>query len=255
MPHRMNRAYYSSSINDFVRTSTDEILGRLSRGNEFALVQTQRDAWLAQIEILRTSLLPYAGSVYFEYSIPRMGRRIDVLVVIGPVIFVVEFKVGESEFSAHAIDQVFDYALDLKNFHEASHAQFIAPVLIATKAANASPIVATTPQNDRLLFPIKTDVEQFGSVIELALKFVDGSDIDVAEWERGRYCPTPTIIEAAMALYNDHSVANITRSDAGATNLTLTSHAVSEIIRQSKSQFTEVNLPGSSGCGIRRANQ
>ncbi len=232
----MNRAYYAATIDCFVQSSTEEILGSLTLGNDFALIQTQRDAWVVQIEILRTTLSPYTGSVYFEYSIPRMGRRIDVVAVIGPLIFVMEFKVGESEFSAYAIDQVFDYALDLKNFHDTSHAQFIAPVLIATKVANAVPLIATTPQNDRLLFPIKTDVEQLGSVIEHVLKFVDGNDIDVNEWERGHYCPTPTIIEAAMALYNNHSVAEITRSDAGATNLTLTSNAVSEIIKQSKVQ-------------------
>lgn len=232
----MKRAYYGATINSFVHSSTEQILGSLTLGNDFALIQTQRDAWVAQIEILRTVLLPHTGSVYFEYSIPRMGRRIDVVAVIGAVIFVLEFKVGGAEFSAYATDQVFDYALDLKNFHDASHAQFIAPVLIATKVENAVPLIVTTPQNDRLLFPIKTNVEQLGRVIEYTLKFVDGNEIDVAEWERGRYCPTPTIIEAAIALYNNHSVAEITRSDAGATNLTLTSNAVSEIIAQSKAQ-------------------
>ena len=140
----------------------------------------------------------------------------------------------KSEFTSHAIDQVFDYALDLKNFHESSHAQFIAPVLIATKATNALPIVSSTPQNDHLLFPIKTDVQQLGDVIELTLSFAEGSDVDIAAWEQGRYCPTPTIIEAAMALYNNHSVTEITRSDAGATNLSLTSKAVSKIISDSK---------------------
>jgi len=232
----MKRAYYGATIDSFVHSSTEQILGSITLGNDFALIQTQRDAWVAQIEILRTVLLPYTGSVYFEYSIPRMGRRIDVVAVIGAVIFVLEFKVGEAEFSAYATDQVFDYALDLKNFHDASHAQFIAPVLIATKVKNAVPLIVTTPQNDRLLFPIKTNVEQLGGVIEYTLKFVDGNEIDVAEWERGRYCPTPTIIEAAIALYNNHSVSEITRSDAGATNLTLTSNAVSEIIEQSKAQ-------------------
>lgn len=232
----MKRAYYTATIDCFVQSSTEQILGSLTLGNDFALIQTQRDAWVAQIEILRSTLSSHVGSVYFEYSIPRMGRRIDVVAVIGAVIFVMEFKVGEAEFSAYAIDQVFDYALDLKNFHDSSHAQFIAPILVATKVTNATPFVATTHQNDRLLFPIKTDVDQLSNVIEQVLKFVDGSDIDVAEWERGRYCPTPTIIEAAMALYNNHSVTEITRSDAGATNLTLTSNAVSEIIRQSKAQ-------------------
>ena len=230
----MSRAYYAATIECFVKSSTEEILGRLTLKNDFALIQTQRDAWITQIEILRVTLLPYGGSVYFEYSIPRMGRRIDVVAVIKSVIFVMEFKVGEAEFTAHAIDQVFDYALDLKNFHEASHAQFIAPVLIATKAINAIPLIVTTPQNDHLLLPIKTDVHQLGDVIELTLKFVDGVDVDVTAWEQGRYCPTPTIIEAAMALYNNHSVTEITRSDAGATNLSLTSSAVSKIISESK---------------------
>lgn len=232
----MKRAYYAATIDCFVQSSTEQILGSLTLGNDFELIQTQRDAWVAQIEILRTTLSSHTGSVYFEYSIPRMGRRIDVVAVIGAVIFVMEFKVGETEFSVYAIDQVFDYALDLKNFHDSSHEQFIAPVLVATKVTNATPFIATTHQNDHLLFPIKTDVDQLSNVIEQVLKFVDGSDIDVAEWERGRYCPTPTIIEAAMALYNNHSVAEITRSDAGATNLALTSNAVSEIIRQSKTQ-------------------
>lgn len=230
----MTRAYYAASIECFVKTSTTEILGSLTLENDFALIQTQRDAWIAQIEILQATLSRHTGSVYFEYSIPRMGRRIDVVAVIKSVIFVMEFKVGESEFTSHAIDQVFDYALDLKNFHESSHAQFIAPVLIATKATNALPIVSSTPQNDHLLFPIKTDVQQLGDVIELTLSFAEGSDVDIAAWEQGRYCPTPTIIEAAMALYNNHSVTEITRSDAGATNLSLTSKAVSKIISDSK---------------------
>lgn len=232
----MSRSYYAATIECFVKSTTEEILGRLTLENDFALIQTQRDAWIAQIEILRVTLSPYAGSVYFEYSIPRMGRRIDVVAVIRSVIFVMEFKVGEAEFTAHAVDQVFDYALDLKNFHDASHAQLIAPVLIATKATNAIPLIATTPQNDHLLFPIKTDGKQLGDVIDITLKFVDGADVDIAAWEQGRYCPTPTIIEAAMVLYNNHSVTEITRSDAGATNLSLTSKAVSKIISESKAQ-------------------
>ena len=230
----MKRAYYSDSISNFLGSSTEEIIGILALSNDFSLIQTQSGAWVAQIKILKEILTPYQGSIYFEYSIPRMGRRIDVLLLIGPVIFVLEFKVGESEFTTFALDQVCDYALDLKNFHESSHEQYIAPVLIATNAKDAVPIVAVTPQNDRLLFPIKSNVAQLGKVINDVLSFVDGNDIDVNQWESGRYCPTPTIIEAAMALYNNHSVSEITRSDASATNLSRTSAAVSEIIRSSK---------------------
>lgn len=230
----MKREYYSNSISKFLRSSTEEILGALTLSNDFALIQTQRGAWVAQIEILQKVLTPYDGSIYFEYSIPRMGRRIDVLLLIGPVIFVLEFKVGEEEFTSYAIDQVCDYALDLKNFHDSSHEQHIAPILIATEAKGAIPVIACTQQNDKLLFPIKSNTAQLEQVISDVLNFVDGKDIDVNEWEGGRYCPTPTIIEAAMALYNNHSVSEISRSDASATNLSQTSVVISEIIKSSR---------------------
>src|SRR4030067_2834440 len=119
----MKREYYSGSISNFLRSSTEQILGILALNNDFALIQTQRGAWVTEIEIRHEILKPYEGSIYFEYSIPRMGRRIDVVLLIGPVIFVLEFKVGESEFGLQAIDQVYDYALDLKNFHDSSHHQ------------------------------------------------------------------------------------------------------------------------------------
>jgi hypothetical protein len=230
----MKRAYFSSSITSFLTSSSENILGSLALNNDFELIQTQRNAWVAQIQILKEVLAPYNGSIYFEYSIPRMGRRIDAVVLVGPVIFVLEFKVGENEFTSHAIDQVFDYSLDLKNFHESSHKQYIAPVLIATNASNVIPVVAFTPQNDKLLFPIKSNAEQLGEVFKVVLAFVDGFNIDVHQWEEGRYCPTPTIIEAAMALYNNHSVAEISRSDASATNLSQTSAVISEIIKSSR---------------------
>ena len=230
----MKREYYSETISNFLRTSPEEILGKLAVNNDFALIQTQRDAWVAQIAILSETLAPYTGSIYFEYSIPRMGRRIDVVLLIGPVIFVIEFKVGEGEFTSFAMDQVCDYALDLKNFHDTSHEQYIAPILVATNAKDVIPIIAVTPQNDKLLFPIKSNIAQLGKVVEDVLRFVDGGDINITDWENGRYCPTPTIIEAAMALYNNHSVSDISRSDASATNLRLTSAAISEIIKSAR---------------------
>ncbi len=230
----MRRHYYSDSIANFIATKPVEVLGKLAESNNFALEQTQCDAWQEEIKILQTVLSPYIGTIYFEYSIPRMGKRIDTVILIGPVIFVLEFKVGESSFTSYAIDQVCDYALDLKNFHESSHDQVILPILIATKAAKAMPIIAATPQNDKLLFPVRCNVELLGQVISDALAFAEGKDINPAQWERGRYCPTPTIIEAAMALYNGHSVADISRSDASAINLSETSDAISRIINYSK---------------------
>ncbi len=230
----MKREYYSDTISNFLTASQDEILGKLVKSNDFSLEQTQRDAWLGEIQILKKTLLPYTGSVYFEYSIPRMGKRIDVVVITGSAIFVLEFKVGEKEFSSSAIDQVWDYALDLKNFHETSHKHFIAPVLIATQAMNLPVVISTTPHNDKILFPVKCNVELLEQVITDVLSFTEGEIINPIEWETGRYQPTPTIIEAAMALYNGHSVNEISRSDASAINLSDTTDAVSEIIRVSK---------------------
>lgn len=232
----MKREYYSDTIANFLKTSADEILGFLTQNHDFQLEQTQRDAWLGQIHILKKHLSPYQGVVYFEYAIPRMGKRIDALLIIGPVIFVLEFKVGTMEFPAYAVDQVLDYALDLKNFHQTSHDLFIAPVLVSTKAKNTPLFVTMTPQNDKLLIPIKCNADQLDQVITNVLSYAEGNDINSSEWEKGRYCPTPTIIEAAMALYKGHSVSEISRNDATAINLTITSDAISQIIRSSRDQ-------------------
>jgi hypothetical protein len=232
----MKREYYTDSIDTFRTTSPAEILGKLVIGSGgFAIEQTQRDAWIEEINILKQVLSNRHGQIYFEYAIPRMGKRIDVVLLIGPVIFILEFKVGERDFTLSALDQVCDYALDLKNFHESSREHFMAPVVIATGARHATPIVCTTPQNDKLLSPIRCNVDLFGKVIDEVLSFSAGeAEIDPEAWERGRYCPTPTIIEAALALYKGHSVSDISRNDATAINLTLTSDAIDKIIRESK---------------------
>ncbi len=230
----MKRSFYSNTITNFLSSSSEAILGILAANNDFSLEQTQRVAWEQEIIILKDVLINYQGRVFFEYSIPRMGRRIDAVLIIKNVIFVLEFKVGEKEFLLSASDQVLDYSLDLKNFHETSHEHLIAPILIATEAKNVIPVISTTPHNDNLLFPVKTNTSSLEEVINKVLQFADGEVINNEAWEDGRYSPTPTIIEAAMALYNGHNVAEISRSDAGASNLTETSSAIRKIIFQSK---------------------
>jgi mutator protein MutT len=229
----LKRAYYSDTIVNFMKATAKEIVGQLTISS-YSVEEPQTYAWSKEISLLHESLGTFEGKIYFEYTIPRMGRRIDVILVIGAVIFVLEFKVGEKEFALHSIDQVYDYALDLKNFHEPSHSQYIAPILIATKAKTSDAIVAQTPQNDKLLLPIKTNGDNLIALINHVLRFADGEKIDPLQWEQGRYHPTPTIIEAAMALYNNHSVADISRTDASAINLSRTSAAISEIIRTSR---------------------
>jgi hypothetical protein len=131
-----SRAWYSASIAEFFQTSPDTIVGRLSQNSGFSLLSTQTDAWLAQIALLRERFVGLTGTVFLEFNIPRMGRRIDAVLLTGAVVFVIEFKVGASVFERAAVDQVWDYALDLKNFHEGSHTVSIVPILIAMEASH-----------------------------------------------------------------------------------------------------------------------
>lgn len=229
----MNRAFYSDSITNFLNTSAEKITGKISLGSEFPDEPSQKIAWSEEIRILKNVLLNYEGQIYFEYSIPRIGERIDVLLIINSIIFVLEFKVGEKKYLSHSIDQVTDYALDLKNFHETSHDILIIPILVATEAKD-NPSLDISIHNDKLSATVKTNAIMLGETIRKILETLDGHKIDIKKWELGRYKPTPTIVEAAMALYNNHSVKEITRRDADAINLSQTSDTISEIIRYSK---------------------
>ena len=234
----IDRAYYSSSVSSFLRTSPDAVLGEVARNSGFAIELGQRDAWVKQIKVLREQLMPWdsQGHLFFEFVVPRMGRRIDVLAIIKNTVFVIEFKVGESTFTRSALDQVWDYALDLKNFHEPSHVITIAPLLIATESDSGFSAVATSHHNDGVLLPIQVSPSSLKDCIEKVLWMSDGLAIDPLLWVSGRYKPTPTIVEAASALYGHHSVADLSRSDAGAKNLSVTSNAVSQLIRRVKDQ-------------------
>ncbi len=230
----MKRDFYSASISDFLNSSAEEILGNLAKNNPYSLEVNQRRAWLEEISILRSALDGRKGFISFEYFIPRMGKRVDVVLVIGAVIFVLEFKVDETVFDAAALEQVWDYALDLKNFHETSHTPVVAPVLIATKASPVECSVSERRDRDNLLRPICSSAASLADVIARILSFAKNEPgIDPVTWQMGRYSPTPTIVEAAQALYSGHSVEAISRNDATAINLTSTSAAISEIIEQS----------------------
>ncbi len=248
----MQRYFYSNKLEAFLDQSSDEILGALGRNSGFSDDPTQKDAWLRQIEILRRSLKGKRGRVFFEYSIPRMGKRVDVVLVVANVIFILEFKVGEKHFLPTSIDQVWDYALDLKNFHETSHSPVVAPILIATEApANTSELKFSLDADSLLSPPLCTNASTLEYAIDAVLHFVTTDPIDCDSWDAGRYAPTPTIIEAATALYNQHSVAEISRSDASARNLRETGSAITEVIETSKtnSQKSICFVTGVPGAG------
>lgn len=152
----MNRAYYSETIKNFKYANNETIIGTMALASNYSDETLQKNAWIEEIRILKDVLADYDGKIYFEYSIPRMGLRVDVILIINHVIFVLEFKIGEKDFTRYAYDQVWDYALDLKNFHETSHDKHIVPILIATKAITTDTILKTSIQNDKLYEPVKS---------------------------------------------------------------------------------------------------
>ncbi len=163
--------YFKDSIESFHRKSTEEIIGAITMVNQFDSIQTQNKSWEQQIPILKKALQGYDGDIFFEFSIPRMGKRVDCIVLIKNIVFVLEFKVGESKFLHQNIDQVWDYALDLKNFHKPSHHAVIAPILIATEAQHSYLTISLTSHDDNLIIPIKTNKNDLGDAILKTLLF------------------------------------------------------------------------------------
>jgi hypothetical protein len=229
------RFWYGAPVPDFLVADPNAILGELARNCQFALLQTQRDAWRVQIEFLRRELRGLNGSIFLEFNIPCMGRRIDVVLVVGPVVFAIEFKVGESTLDRAAMEQVWDYALDLKNFHKASHHVAIVPILIATEATQ-SPRLALHADADQVHRPILTTANAFRAAIKGALADARGNSVPADEWSAASYHPTPTIVEAARALYAQHSVDAIARFDAGAKNLHVTSRRIEELVDEARTK-------------------
>src|SRR5574340_310942 len=120
-PTPPSNAYYAADVAKFIATTSDTILGNITANSAFAVDVAQRDAWVVQIEVLKPALEGVEGNIFLEFNVPRIGSRIDAVLISGPTIFVIEFKVGETNFRRDDLNQAWDYALDLKNFHKASH--------------------------------------------------------------------------------------------------------------------------------------
>ncbi|WP_320008340.1 DUF2075 domain-containing protein [Maridesulfovibrio sp.] len=258
----MKRAYYSSPVDKFLLDFPSSILGDLTQNHTFSLEDLQKNAWVAQIEILQRELKDFSGAyIAFEYAIPRMGKRIDVVIIYKGIVFALEFKVGDKKYTKSAIEQVLDYSVDLKNFHEQSHNCVIVPVVVSTEAPREQFILKEYP--DAIYQPImanKNNIAEYLSEISKKVECI--GQIDSEAWLNSVYKPTPTIIEAAQALYTGHSVKEISRSDSGAINLAATSNTISDIIEHSKRQkrksicfITGVPGAGKTLAGLNIANE
>lgn len=236
----INRYFYRSELSIFVQDSADDIFGKIARNDEGDSVAEQKYAWSEEIEIMQQVLLPWKdenGEIIFEYSIPRLGKRIDVVVLLRGIVFAIEFKAGEEVYLRADMEQVMDYALDLKNFHLGSHHRTIVPILVATEAKKSSHELRFSVYDDQIYNPLLTNADNLGRLIGEVLEREQAqpSSIDeFADWAISRYSPTPTIIEAASALYQSHSVEDITRHEAAGAALEETTQFVLDIINHSK---------------------
>lgn len=228
-----SNAYYAADVVEFIAATPDAILGNITANSAFAVDIAQRNAWVVQIAVLKPALSGVKGKIFLEFNVPRIGSRIDAVLISGPAIFVIEFKVGETDFKRDDLNQAWDYALDLKNFHKASHTAQIVPILVATDAS-WSDATLPVPHTDNVLPPVRCNAKGLQQLIHAGLDHAVGYNLDAHKWGDSPYQPTPTIIEAAQTLYAQHSVDSIARHDAGARNLKVTSQRIEELVEEAR---------------------
>lgn len=233
----MSRCLYNSSFRTFLNSDDNSIFGLLCERYHGEALTTTREAWKSEITIMKDVLANFAdkqGQIIFEYDIPRLGKRIDVVLLLEGIVFCLEFKVGESRILEADVDQVLDYALDLKNFHKFSEDRIIAPILIATNHRNSSTDIQMSVYDDRVVNPLMTGKLGLSALINEVLKCFPNETPVNPDWIISPYAPTPTIIEAAKSLYENHTVEDITRHEADKVSTDRTIAYILDVIKKSK---------------------
>lgn len=235
-----NRYFYRSALKKFIESSEETIIGQIVMMDEGDSVSEQKYAWSEEIRILQQVLQPWKeenAEIIFEYSIPRLGKRIDVVLLLRGIVYTIEFKAGQSAYLQSDMEQVLDYALDLKNFHLDSHHRIIVPILVATNATDISHHLKFSIYDDHIYNPLMSNIDSLQKIINSVIEHECAQPSDESEfdtWAISRYSPTPTIIEAASALYQNHSVEDITRHEAAGDALKETTQFVLDVIQRSK---------------------
>ena len=215
-----------------------EVLGILHDNFHGEALSTTNEAWKGEIELLQDVLRPWAdeaGEIVFEYDIPRLGKRIDVVLLLRGIIFCLEFKVGQKDALQSDVEQVMDYALDLKNFHRFSHDRTIVPILIPTNYQRSSSVFPPSVYDDGVYNPLIVGADQLQNLLIRVLEHSGATEAGAIDnWIISPYTPTPTIIEAARTLYESHSVEDITRHEADEVSTDATIDYLLQIIDKSK---------------------
>ena len=235
----MARCLYSDTFENFLNTPPGIILNLLHDNYHGEIVDTTKEAWKGEVLMLQTALKPWSNEnaqIIFEYNIPRLGKRIDVVLLLRGIIFCLEFKVGQKDVLQADVEQVMDYALDLKNFHLFSHDKKIVPILIPTNHKSSTTDLKTSVYDDGIYNPLITGEDGFQKLLENVLSHAEVSpDAGIInDWLISPYSPTPTIIEAARTLYENHSVEDITRHEADKVSTDQTIDYILNVIESSK---------------------
>lgn len=233
-----NRCLYDSTFCEFLKKEPLAILGTLHNNYHGDALTTTDEAWKGEIDILQQVLIPWKdehAQIIFEYEIPRLGKRIDVILLLRGIIFCLEFKVGKKEVLQADVEQVMDYALDLKNFHRFSSDRTIVPILIPTDIKTSSSKFQMSVYDDQIYNPLISGAVHLQNLISMVLDHAEAKiSTTIDNWIISPYTPTPTIIEAARALYENHSVEDITRHEADKVTTDRTINYILQVIEESK---------------------
>lgn len=233
-----NRCLYHATFSDFIKEKAEYILGCLHSNFHGETLTTTDEAWQEEILLLQKLLLPWKdeeAEVIFEYDIPRLGKRIDVVLLLRGLIFCLEFKVGQKQVLQSNVEQVMDYALDLKNFHLYSQDRVIVPILVPTKHSGVTEVLQPSAYDGTVYNPMIAGAETLQGLIKRVLKHAGASPCEcIKNWVISPYSPTPTIIEAAKSLYANHSVEDITRHEADKVSTDRTIAYILDVIKQTK---------------------
>ena len=210
------KAYYCNSIPGFIADRSTDIVGRLVR-HAFDINKEQANAWENQISELQRRLeeCGMEGDIIFEYDIVRLGKRIDVILLIRHMVFSLEFKNGKDIFTAQDAQQAEDYAIDIKNFHKESEDLYVCPILIATEAAKYPKPQSQECYPDKQVHLQRENIETLiPKITEISSLYGDDGEIDFDKWFNSPYYPTPTIIAAAVEAYSSHNLSQNAQSEA-----------------------------------------
>lgn len=238
--HNHSRCLYKKTVSDFLQMNPIEVFGNIVQSFHGVDQTTTNEAWMGEIEIMQKVLAPWKDEdayIFFEYDIPRLGKRVDIVLLIKGVVFCLEFKVGKREAMQADMEQVLDYALDLKNFHLYCADRPIAPILVPTEYEKKTVTIQPSAYDDEIYNPLIAGRDNLQQVIEKVLA-AGAKEYDHErwgwQWLISPYSPTPTIIEAARTLYENHSVEDITRHEADKVSTDKTIAFILDVIDRSK---------------------